>query len=213
MDTPGNRARSQSPDPEYDSDLALAIALSLQQEDRSENSIKEVANVRVPSVEQSAQPIVGPRFGSLALDRKKMEEDRLARLNKRSSTQAGLDSQDKQPKHQRYQMFKSHTSSTSSRGLPKSHEQTSSLSRLPFPKGVFKRTWASGHPRTGQDIKIEEVLQKDKLQLAMLSSFQWDEEWLLSKFDYRQTKTILVAYARDDAEVRAPDPFRPDGPG
>ncbi|KAF6813493.1 tyrosyl-dna phosphodiesterase domain-containing protein [Colletotrichum plurivorum] len=200
MNQPSNPARSESPDPEYDSDLALAIALSLQQEEGPGNCNDEGEKTAVNSAEQAVQPVVGPRFGSLALDRKKMEEDRIARLNKRSSAEAGLDSQDKQPKQQRYHVSKSYMSNNPAPGLPNSPERTSSPGLLPFPRGVFKQTWASGHPRTGQDIKIEEVLQKDKLQLAMLSSFQWDEEWLLSKLDYCRTKTILVAYARDDAE-------------
>ena len=56
-----------------------------------------------------------------------------------------------------------------------------------------------GLPRTGDDITIEEVLQKDKLELAVLSSYQWDEEWLLSKLTLK-TKIILVAYAVDEAQ-------------
>ncbi|KAL1844048.1 hypothetical protein VTJ49DRAFT_5799 [Mycothermus thermophilus] len=67
-----------------------------------------------------------------------------------------------------------------------------------FPRGVVKKTWVSGQPRRGDDIKIEEVLQKDQLQLAVLSSYVWDEEWLLSKIDISRTKLMLVAYAADE---------------
>jgi hypothetical protein len=73
--------------------------------------------------------------------------------------------------------------------------------RLTFPRGVVKKTWAFGQPRQGDDIKIEEVLQKHQLELAVLSSYQWDEEWLLSKIDLARTKLILVAFAVDDAQV------------
>lgn len=71
---------------------------------------------------------------------------------------------------------------------------------LTYPKGVVLRTWTRGTPRGG-DIKIEEVFQKDDLELALLSSFQWDEEWLLSKLDLRRTKVLLVAYAANEEVV------------
>lgn len=43
---------------------------------------------------------------------------------------------------------------------------------LKYPKGVVLKTWVYGSPRQGNDIKIEEVLQKDDLELAVLSAFQ-----------------------------------------
>lgn len=70
----------------------------------------------------------------------------------------------------------------------------------------MKRTWVRGYPRTGDDIKIEEVLQKDKLLLAMLSSYQWDDEWILSKVDATKTKLLLAAFASDDRQVGPPTP-------
>jgi len=41
---------------------------------------------------------------------------------------------------------------------------------LEYPRGAVKKTWAFGYPREN-DIKIEEVLQKDKLKVAVLSAF------------------------------------------
>lgn len=41
-----------------------------------------------------------------------------------------------------------------------------------YPNGVVKKTWAYGFPRTGDDIKIEEVIQMENLELAVLSAFQ-----------------------------------------
>ncbi|KAL2271708.1 hypothetical protein VTJ83DRAFT_1079 [Remersonia thermophila] len=81
-----------------------------------------------------------------------------------------------------------------------SSSSSSSTRPLPFPRGVVKKTWAYGQPRRGDDIKIEEVLQRDRLQLAVLSSFQWDGEWLLSKIDISRTKLILVAYAAGEEQ-------------
>ena len=58
-----------------------------------------------------------------------------------------------------------------------------------------------GVPRLGDDIKIEEVLQKDDLKLAVLSAFQVEPEWVESKLDPK-TKVIWVLQAKTAAEVR-----------
>jgi len=73
---------------------------------------------------------------------------------------------------------------------------------LPFAKGVVKKTWARGQPSLGDDIRLEEVLQKDELEMALISSFQWDQDWMLNKFDLRKTRLILVSTGGDEAEVR-----------
>ncbi|KAF4120288.1 Tyrosyl-DNA phosphodiesterase [Geosmithia morbida] len=72
-----------------------------------------------------------------------------------------------------------------------------------FRDGAVKKTWAYGYPRTEDDIKIEEVLQRDQLELAVLSSFQWDDEWLMSKVDMLRTRLLLVAYAADQDQKTA----------
>ncbi|MBE7180582.1 MAG: hypothetical protein INR71_05105, partial [Terriglobus roseus] len=74
-----------------------------------------------------------------------------------------------------------------------------SNTRVPCPYGVVKRTWASSHDRSN-DVKIEEVLQPDRLRKAVLSSFQWDHEWLFSKVDPRKTDLLFVVQAKTDAE-------------
>jgi len=70
---------------------------------------------------------------------------------------------------------------------------------LQYPTGVIKKTWAFSHERYN-DIKIEEVLQKKDLTVAVLSSFQWHMEWLFSKFNV-DTKLVFVMQAKDDATV------------
>ncbi|KAG7051500.1 ubiquitin interaction domain-containing protein, partial [Colletotrichum scovillei] len=203
MSSHNNRARPQSPSADDDPDLALAIALSLQQGDISNDDKTKVASSATKFPTSSATN-TGP-LGLLALDRKKMEEERIARLKKRSAAEAGIDTQSSQ----RLKLQRPGASETPEViGTAKSKAATPAISatppanalELPFPKGAFKRTWAYGFPRNREDIKIEEVLQKDKLQLAVLSSFQWDEEWLLSKINARNTKMLLVAYANNDAE-------------
>jgi hypothetical protein len=71
---------------------------------------------------------------------------------------------------------------------------------IQFPDGIVKKTWAYGYPRQ-DDIKIEEVFQKDDLELAVLSSFQWDDEWVLSKLNLRKTKVICVVQADREEQV------------
>lgn len=85
---------------------------------------------------------------------------------------------------------------------PSKDQQTRLGSGVQYPHGVVKQTWAFGFPRSG-DIKIEEVLQKNDLDLAVLSSFQWDQEWILSKLNMARTKLILIAQAvpRDDVSL------------
>ncbi|KAK1487035.1 ubiquitin interaction domain-containing protein [Colletotrichum tamarilloi] len=203
MSSHNNRARPQSPSADDDPDLALAIALSLQQEE-FDNDDRTKAASSATKLPTSSATNTGP-LGLLALDRKKMEEERIARLKKRSAAEAGIDTQSSQS----LKLLRPGVSETHKvTGTAKSKAATPAISatpaanplELPFSKGAFKRTWAFGCPRNGEDIKIEEVLQKDKLQLAVLSSFQWDEEWLLSKVNVRNTKMLLVAYANNDAE-------------
>ena len=77
-----------------------------------------------------------------------------------------------------------------------------SNSVLKYPNGVVKKTWAFGHSRTGNDIKLEEVLEPTTLQTAVLSGFQWDIEWVLSKLrippNGGSTKCIFVMQAKDE---------------
>jgi hypothetical protein len=74
-----------------------------------------------------------------------------------------------------------------------------------FPDGAVRKTWAYGCPRR-DDIKIEEVLQKDDLELAVLSAYQWDDEWILRKINMKKTKVICVVQAETEeqqAQMRA----------
>jgi hypothetical protein len=73
-------------------------------------------------------------------------------------------------------------------------------SGVQYPDGVIKKTWVRGCPRQGDDIKIEEVLQKDDLELAVLSSFQVDPQWVIDKLNDK-TKIIWVLQVKDESEV------------
>ena len=76
---------------------------------------------------------------------------------------------------------------------------------LRYPKGVVKRTWAFGFERTDNDVKIEEVLEPLTLRTAVLSAFQWNVDWVLSKLKVPprggQTKCIFVMQGKE-AELR-----------
>ena len=67
---------------------------------------------------------------------------------------------------------------------------------LQYPHGTVKKTWAYGHPRQN-DIKIDEVLQKDDLNIAVLSAFQWDFDWLLQKLNLQRTRLLFIMHAKD----------------
>lgn len=72
---------------------------------------------------------------------------------------------------------------------------------IQFPNGTVKKTWAFSCPRTGDDIKIEEVFQQADLKLAVLSSFMWDTEWLFSKLDISRTRFMLIMEGKEESTV------------
>ncbi|KAF2965773.1 hypothetical protein GQX73_g7803 [Xylaria multiplex] len=164
-------------------------------------------NVRAPAtshslpVSQTATSGIQPSgFSALGLDRKKMEEERLVRLNKRKAPHDD-EVNERHPQRIKIDSQPEHNPLATMTGTSV-HTESSSL---PYPKGVVKKTWAYGYPRK-DDIKIEEILQKDQLELAVLSSFQWDDEWLLSKIDIKKTKMVCIAFASSDnqkEEMRA----------
>ncbi|EEU39179.1 uncharacterized protein NECHADRAFT_94592 [Fusarium vanettenii 77-13-4] len=204
-------SRQDVPDPGSDMDedeaLRYAIALSLQeQENQDQQTSPQVPPASASSASSSRRNGTGSggaSFGLLSLDRKKMEQERLQRLAKRRRSPLDEDDDDvvevPPPKRR--------TPVEPSRSLPGPWSPSSP----PFPGGVVKRTWARGYPRTSEDIKIEEVFQKDRLELAVLSSYQWDDEWLLSKIDLRRTKLLLVASAADESQKREMQSNTPPG--
>ncbi|KAK5631894.1 hypothetical protein RRF57_007608 [Xylaria bambusicola] len=137
-------------------------------------------------------------LSSLGLDRKKMEEERLARVAKRKAP-PGEDSP--QRLRQRIKNDGQPKVTPLTAAAPVSSASTKST-QLPYPKGVVRKTWASGYPRQ-DDITIEEIFQKDQLELAVLSSFQWDDEWLLTKINVNKTKLVCIAFASDDQQKEA----------
>ncbi|GAA86314.1 tyrosyl-DNA phosphodiesterase domain protein [Aspergillus luchuensis IFO 4308] len=184
-------------DDQYDEDLKRAIALSLQDaQGRSQNASSypqtsgsekgEPQGTDSPSVKEVEEKTNGPEpakpMGIFGLDRKQMEQERLARLAKRKAEDtSSIDL--RETKHSKIDL-----------ALKPTVQPT-----VATKEGIVKKTWAFGCPRQGDDIKIEEVLQKSDLELAVLSSFMWEMDWLFSKFNVESTRFIMVMQAEDEA--------------
>ena len=200
---------------EDDEDLKRAIALSLQDpaaegagqtvlnaislddDSETENRPARAASHAEVSNESSA-PRAG--LGLLSLDRKQMEQERLGRKRKAPSISP--------PPARKIALAKFAVAPVLAKETTKISPQSVAVSRGPlganvegplFLLGTVKKTWAFGHQRNADDIKLEEVLQRDDLNLAVLSSFQWDIDWLLAKLDIKSTHVTLIMQAKDQA--------------
>ena len=145
----------------------------------------------------------------LGLNRKAMEEERLLRKRKAASISPS-------PSHKAPKItstapatidYANAESNSNYLTIPKvdpapliqTATNTPDPKGLIFPHGTIKKTWAFRHARVGNDIKIEEILQRSTLTLAVLSSFQWNVEWLLKKLDIHNTRVVMVMQAKDEA--------------
>lgn len=160
-------------------------------------------------------------MSSFPFDRKAMEQERLARQAKRMTDRERSISPPSRRRTPQVQesvtTFSSGaklnfifapadqttapTESAKVKEEPKTEQQPSDP-LLKYPTGVIKKTWAFGHERS-DDVKIEEVLEPRTLRTALLSAFQWDVDWVLTKLNTPlkggKTKCILVMEAKDDA--------------
>ncbi|KAF9774697.1 hypothetical protein IL306_007266 [Fusarium sp. DS 682] len=181
-------------DMDDDEALRYAIALSLQGQEVHEEQSPQIPSASTSTSHRNGTGSGGASLGLLSLDRKKMEEERLQRLAKRRRSPEDEGDVVEVPSAKRMAPSEPSRVATATATAPLLP------SLVPYPKGAIKRTWAKGYPRTPDDIKIEEVFQKDKLELALLSSYQWDDEWLMSKLDLRKTKLLLLAFADSEAQ-------------
>ncbi|KAI1868282.1 hypothetical protein JX265_007105 [Neoarthrinium moseri] len=202
----GNRAIELSSDEEIDLDETPVRELETKG-DAQMRKIQPNPKASPPAVaEQQQKPGSGP-MGLAGLNRQQMEQERLARLagkRKAPDSEQVPQGRERIPRTGAAPQF-SGTEATRKDGLGRQSVppnvptapdiKPSNSNGLRFGKGVVKKTWAYGYPRTEEDIKIEEILQKSELEFAVLSSFQWDEEWLLSKINIAKTKLVLVAFA------------------
>lgn len=163
-----------------------------------------------PSQQPQFNAKSGTAFDMAALDRKKMEQERLARLTKtqgkRKAEEALVDTSSKSAQRPKVADDAGVAQPSLRQQAPslnsnvQAAQQDPGAARLQYPKGIVLKTWVRDVPR-GNDIKIEEVFRKDELELAILSSFQWDEDWLVSKLNLSSTRVLLIAFANNDAQV------------
>lgn len=220
-------------DEEGDGDLKRAIEMSIQSTKKDDDDLVELPNhpkgeehsslaSKPPSNDTPTQkPEVAQPMGLLGLDRKMMEEQRLARLAKRKASDPSA-LEEPGPKHLKTgDPLKDISSAEGTKGTtaayqsipqstgPNNYDQVKTEKQVPpsnkpgiqFPNGAVKKTWAFSCPRNGDDIKIEEVFQQSDLKLAVLSSFMWDTEWLFSKLDVSRIRFLLIMQAKEENTV------------
>ena len=211
-----------------DEEIKQAIALSLQDSNSNVGSNQNTINIdsdgettdeESPLNQEVVRGTVQPNLSSmLGIDRKAMEEERLARKRKISISP---------PPTRKKQIFstsslsleepsRDHVGPVPSEKLSKANNEEldtaaksdilpgSSYETLPYAKGVVRRTYALGHPMTDDDIKIEQVFQRHDLESAVLSSFQWDVDWLFRKLDTSRTRITMVMQAKEESANLVP---------
>lgn len=191
-------------DDQSDEDLKRAIALSLLQQPKDESK-------------PPAAPVLSEKPNSMGIaglagfDRKQMEAERLARQAKRKaedplSPSAGTSSK-------AMKIEKRLDGNSSERSSPLDRPETSSVPTtnathptakpgIQWPKGVVKKTYVAKAQRMGNDITIEEVIQRATLKFGMFSSFIWDPEWLYQKVDMTSTRLGFVMGEKSESEKR-----------
>jgi len=227
-----------------DEDLKRAIALSIATtspdgatKNPNEAFIRQSTSIPAEATDASQTPLPA-RSGITGLDRKAMEQERLARqlsrkrerpisppqLSRPSKLQriavdpsnlvsknvsseitpsSGLDKEISPSLKQSNTSVSGQSKQTSSSPKPSESSNTPPPSQsegLQYPCGVVKKTWAFGCERNGTEIKIEEVLERKTLRMAVLSAFCWDSEWLLSKVDFPRTKLTFVMQGKTAEE-------------
>jgi hypothetical protein len=219
-------------DQDEDEDLKRAIALSMQEQNNSDSQPQYLAEQdtinnktakRQEKKDGATADSADSSFGIFGINRKALEEERLARVAKRRAQQnispPPLARERKVAKYETTSHTKESESGPSSASLGLSTFQRSA-SGIPttkaslitpvtpaaspavqFPKGMVKKTWVFGCFRNGDDIKIEEVLQAADLELAILSAFQWDMEWLFTKLNIKRSRFLFVMQAKEEPTV------------
>lgn len=202
-----------------DEDFRKAIALSLGQEYVPQSALP-CANdqgTKVNAVSTTTRPATSSGLAGLAgLDRKAMEQERLARRNglnglngKRArddispppsrATKVARLKDSEPPSSSAPGRLQESPNSNRSSNLRVQAQQISAPSRLSYPYGKLYRTWAFGHQRDGKDIKFEEVLERGTLKTAVLSAYTFDWDWLFTKIDSKNTTYHFVVSSEEQA--------------
>ncbi|KAI7344012.1 phospholipase D/nuclease [Hortaea werneckii] len=234
-----------------DEDVKKAIALSLESSNTAQDALPAQEAVQTTITNEAATVSSASTTGLAGLDRRAMEQERLARQKaraagmkrERSISPRELSDARKAPKieettfnlpsgarlnflsttiNEQQASRKSASANLATnchKSLPsaiKAEEGNDTIKQeslspskpappgsLQYPHGVVKKTWAFGHPRHN-DIKLEEVLEPQTLRTAVLSAFQWDTDWVLSKIKTPlkggRTKCIFIMQAKQESE-------------
>ncbi|KAJ5519195.1 Tyrosyl-DNA phosphodiesterase [Penicillium expansum] len=161
---------SETEDDHEHEQLQRALAMSMEPNDRTKTP------EHAPPIKHASAPHGGSVVSAgslLGMNRKQMEEERLARLAKRKAD----DSSSTPP-------------SQTSRKLPGLSLCQSNILSL---SGIRSNLLPNGN-----EITIEEVIQRDDLELGVFSSFLWDMPWLYSKFNNSTTRILFVMQANDE---------------
>ncbi|EFE36603.1 uncharacterized protein ARB_04125 [Trichophyton benhamiae CBS 112371] len=213
----GKAAEEEAGDDGYDAELKRAIQLSLQSGRAPEHETIDVDTLEAGKATATPEPKRAASTWIAGFDRKKMEEERLARLAKKRKTGedgSALALPAGRPLKASRREPPSGTSSSSAKissiPLATATVAAESVPRVPsteptiqFPEGAVKKTWAFRCERK-DDIKLEEVLQPSDLELAVLSSFLWDMDWLLMKFTNPSTRFLFIMGAKGEERVSKP---------
>jgi hypothetical protein len=192
-----------------DEDLRRAIAMSLRDGERRHDNANTLdiqnstsashqsgyattqAEGEAPAHLSQDQPSVKstverPVHGLSGLDRKAMEQERLARLGKRKRSATP----------ERPAKVPIETPASKKVAIDGNDHLALQHARagIQYRTGAIKRTWAHKHPRTN-DIKIEEVFQSPNI--AILSALQFDDHWVFSKLPPEKTKQVWIMNAKE----------------
>ncbi|KGO49227.1 Tyrosyl-DNA phosphodiesterase [Penicillium expansum] len=212
---------SETEDDHEHEQLQRALAMSMEPNDRTKTP------EHAPPIKHASAPhgdSVVSAGSLLGMNRKQMEEERLARLAKRkaddSSSTPPSQTSRKLPRTEPLPVqhpvalrnpFQSAPQVSTARvrsrtevcrqlasNSPNINIQPTSRSVAQWPLGAVKKTHITGFPRSGNEITIEEVIQRDDLELGVFSSFLWDMPWLYSKFNNSTTRILFVMQANDE---------------
>jgi hypothetical protein len=201
---------------------ALAMSMEPSNEPPTLGNAQPINHANIPH-----DVAVVPAGSLLSMNRKQMEEERIARIAKRKAddalptapSQASRKLPRNEPLPARPSVavrnpFQSAPQASAAR--VRSHTevcrqfasnasniniQPTSRSVAQWPLGAVKKTHITGFPRSGNEITIEEVIQRDDLELGVFSSFLWDMPWLYSKFNHSSTRILFVMQANDEETV------------
>lgn len=216
---------SESEDDHEHEQLQRALAMSMEpNETQAPDNARTLKHATAPREDS-----VTSAGSLLGMNRKQMEEERLARLAKRkaddSSPTPPSQVTRKLPRTEPLPVrnpvalrnpFQSAPQANMVRvksrtevcrqlasNAPNINIQPTSRSVAQWPLGAVKKTHITGFPRSGNEITIEEVIQRDDLELGVFSSFLWDMPWLYSKFN-NSTRILFVMQANDEETVSNP---------